>query len=88
MVIPNGCPSVTEPAQPAPSAAGLPGPVVGLIGQLSERIDIGILTVAVLLSLRRAKEMGGIEKVAHAFEDVAEKESEEPDFEKLLHEKP
>ena len=44
VLIPNGCPSVTEPAQPAPSAIGLPGPVIGLVGQLSERIDMGILT--------------------------------------------
>ncbi len=55
---------------------------------VSLAVIIGILTVAVLLSLRRAKEMGGIENVAHAFEEVTEKESEEPDFEKLLHEKP
>lgn len=44
VVIPNGCPDVTAPAQPAASATGLPGPVVGLIGQLTERIDMGNLT--------------------------------------------
>ena len=55
---------------------------------VSLAVIIGILTVAVLLSLRKAKELGGIEAVAHAFENVAEKKSEEPDFETMLHEKP
>jgi teichuronic acid biosynthesis glycosyltransferase TuaH len=43
-VLPNGCwPDVT-PAPPATAAAeGLPRPVVGLVGQLSDRIDIRVL---------------------------------------------
>ncbi len=44
VLIPNGC-SGSDPwpdQQAAPT--GLPRPVVGLVGQLSERIDLGILT--------------------------------------------
>jgi teichuronic acid biosynthesis glycosyltransferase TuaH len=45
LVIPNGCHPTAEPAQAARAmAAERPGPVVGLVGQLSERIDLGILT--------------------------------------------
>lgn len=44
LIIPNGC-HVVPPDQvpPTPIAAGLPRPVVGLVGQLSERIDIAVL---------------------------------------------
>jgi teichuronic acid biosynthesis glycosyltransferase TuaH len=44
MVIPNGCGIATNSAYPPPSTPiDLPRPVVGLIGQLSERIDLDIL---------------------------------------------
>lgn len=44
VVIPNGC-SLTDVAMQAvpPAIQGLPRPVVGLIGQLSERIDMDVL---------------------------------------------
>jgi teichuronic acid biosynthesis glycosyltransferase TuaH len=44
VLIPNGCTPSSGLAQPAPAAADLPRPVVGLVGQLSERIDLDILT--------------------------------------------
>jgi teichuronic acid biosynthesis glycosyltransferase TuaH len=44
VVIPNGCwLAPARAAQDALDIPHLPGPVVGLVGQLSERIDIGIL---------------------------------------------
>lgn len=44
MVIPNGCRLATNSAHPPPATPiDLPRPVVGLIGQLSERIDLDIL---------------------------------------------
>jgi len=44
VLIPNGC-AADRPAAPvpAPAAAGLPRPVAGLVGQLSDRIDMAIL---------------------------------------------
>jgi teichuronic acid biosynthesis glycosyltransferase TuaH len=45
VLIPNGCQVTGGPPQAAAAAAAdLPGPVVGLIGHLSERIDLNILT--------------------------------------------
>jgi teichuronic acid biosynthesis glycosyltransferase TuaH len=45
VLIPNGCHPAEGRAEAAPEAAtDLPRPVVGLIGQLSERIDLDILT--------------------------------------------
>ncbi|HUK71778.1 MAG TPA: glycosyltransferase [Streptosporangiaceae bacterium] len=44
VLIPNGCSRPAAAIQPLPPGArGLRWPVVGLIGQLSERIDIGLL---------------------------------------------
>jgi teichuronic acid biosynthesis glycosyltransferase TuaH len=43
VVIPNGCWPTTGVPQPAPEAHGLPRPVAGLIGQLSDRIDLAVL---------------------------------------------
>jgi teichuronic acid biosynthesis glycosyltransferase TuaH len=44
VLIPNGCnPNGGSNATPPPAALNLPAPVVGLVGQLSERIDLGIL---------------------------------------------
>jgi len=51
-------------------------------------VIIGILTVAVLLSIRKANEMGGIDEITKATEQALSKEQAEPDFEQLLHEKP
>jgi teichuronic acid biosynthesis glycosyltransferase TuaH len=43
-LVPNGCNPVGEHVDDLPSAAtGLPRPVIGLIGQLSERIDLDLL---------------------------------------------
>lgn len=43
-LIPNGCwPTDTQAAQVPPDVQDLPRPVVGLIGQLSERIDLDVL---------------------------------------------
>jgi teichuronic acid biosynthesis glycosyltransferase TuaH len=44
VVIPNGCDGVLDRVPPAASAADLPRPVVGLVGHLSGRIDLDILT--------------------------------------------
>lgn len=45
VLIPNGSfPAYTDGISPAPAVTGLPGPVVGLIGQLTQRIDLGMLT--------------------------------------------
>jgi teichuronic acid biosynthesis glycosyltransferase TuaH len=45
VLIPNGCYPAYGDVQPTPAdLGGLPRPVVGLIGQLSERIDLDILT--------------------------------------------
>jgi tellurite resistance protein TerC len=55
---------------------------------VSLAVIITILTVAVLLSIRKANEMGGVEAMAAAIEQADEKaQAKEPDFEKLLHEK-
>jgi teichuronic acid biosynthesis glycosyltransferase TuaH len=44
VLIPNGCsPSGTGDVGPAPAAADLPRPVVGLVGQLTERINLRLL---------------------------------------------
>jgi teichuronic acid biosynthesis glycosyltransferase TuaH len=44
VLVPNGCPPIAEGlAQPPTVAQDLPGPVVGLIGQLTDRIDMSIL---------------------------------------------
>lgn len=48
---------------------------------------IGILTVAVLLSLRKAQQAGGIDAIAEAYAEKT-KPTEDLDFEKLLHEVP
>jgi hypothetical protein len=61
--------------------------IIHLHPLVSLAVIITILTVAVLLSIRKANEMGGVEAVAHAFEEAAEVEKE-PDFGELLHEKP
>jgi teichuronic acid biosynthesis glycosyltransferase TuaH len=51
-VLPNGCwPVKDSRTAPASAAAGLPRPVVGLIGQLSERIDIDVLESIVAAGL-------------------------------------
>jgi teichuronic acid biosynthesis glycosyltransferase TuaH len=45
VLIPNGCHPAARPAASGPGLAPqLPGPVVALVGQLSERIDLDILT--------------------------------------------
>ena len=45
VLIPNGCHPTAGPATSRPGVApDLPRPVVGLVGQLSERIDLDILT--------------------------------------------
>ena len=45
VVIPNGCQPTRGSVNTLPSAVrNLPAPVVGLVGQLSERIDLGILS--------------------------------------------
>ncbi len=41
VLIPNGCSPAAAPLPPAP--ADLSRPVIGLVGQLSERIDLDIL---------------------------------------------
>jgi teichuronic acid biosynthesis glycosyltransferase TuaH len=46
LLIPNGC-SVNGASHAPPAAVGLPPPVVGLVGQLSERIDPRILDALV-----------------------------------------
>jgi teichuronic acid biosynthesis glycosyltransferase TuaH len=44
VLIPNGCfPAYASVDSPSAVATGLPRPVVGLVGNLNERIDIGIL---------------------------------------------
>jgi teichuronic acid biosynthesis glycosyltransferase TuaH len=44
VLIPNGCfPLDAAGAGPAPATTGLPRPVVGLVGQLTERIDLRLL---------------------------------------------
>ena len=43
VLIPNGCYPGAGAAVPAPSVTGLPRPVAGLVGQLTERIDMGLL---------------------------------------------
>jgi len=44
VLIPNGCyPGQAGGAAPAPAVTGLPRPVAGLVGQLTERIDVGLL---------------------------------------------
>jgi teichuronic acid biosynthesis glycosyltransferase TuaH len=44
VLIPNGCyAGGVDDVAPAPAAAGLPRPVVGLVGQLTERINLGLL---------------------------------------------
>lgn len=44
LIVPNGCWPITgKGAVPPPDLEDLPGPVVGLTGQLSERIDIDML---------------------------------------------
>lgn len=44
VLIPNGCwPADARPNEVPPEARNLPRPVVGLIGQLSERIDMDVL---------------------------------------------
>ena len=45
VLIPNGSfPAYTGGVSPAPVVSDMPGPVVGLIGQLTQRIDLGMLT--------------------------------------------
>jgi teichuronic acid biosynthesis glycosyltransferase TuaH len=44
VIIPNGCWLVSDTGQPSPlDGVDLPRPVVGLVGQLSERIDLDVL---------------------------------------------
>ena len=44
VLIPNGCyPGHASDVAPAPAAIGLPRPVVGLVGQLTERINLRLL---------------------------------------------
>jgi teichuronic acid biosynthesis glycosyltransferase TuaH len=44
VLIPNGSfPAYTGGVSPAPAVSDMPGPVVGLIGQLTPRIDLGML---------------------------------------------
>jgi teichuronic acid biosynthesis glycosyltransferase TuaH len=44
VLVPNGCAPVRAGADLPPTTAHLPRPVVGLIGQLSERIDLDLLS--------------------------------------------
>lgn len=60
--------------------------VVHLHPLVSLGVIVGILTVAILLSIRKANEAGGLEQIAEAFDEVAEPEGE-PDFEALLGDK-
>jgi teichuronic acid biosynthesis glycosyltransferase TuaH len=47
VLIPNGCYPAAGGAAPAPAFTDVPKPVAGLVGQLTERIDVGLLeTVA------------------------------------------
>lgn len=44
VLIPNGSlPAYTDGVSPEPALSDMPGPVVGLIGQLTQRIDLGML---------------------------------------------
>jgi teichuronic acid biosynthesis glycosyltransferase TuaH len=43
VLIPNGCYPGHAGAAPAAAVTGLPRPVVGIVGQLTERIDVGLL---------------------------------------------
>ncbi len=44
VLIPNGSlPAYTDGVSPEPAVSDMPGPVVGLIGQLTPRIDLGVL---------------------------------------------
>jgi len=43
VLIPNGCYPASGGAAPAPAFTDLPKPVAGLVGQLTERIDVGLL---------------------------------------------
>jgi len=48
VVIPNGCwPTVGTAVKPMPEVADLPRPVIGLVGQLSDRIDFDVLDAIV-----------------------------------------
>ena len=42
-VLPNGCPQPMDPGPVPPSLRDLPRPVAGVVGQLSERIDLALL---------------------------------------------
>ncbi|MCC6674038.1 MAG: TerC family protein [Thermomicrobiales bacterium] len=53
---------------------------------ISLSVIIGILTVAIFFSLRKAQETGGLETIAEAYSEAAEPDGE-PDFEKMLREK-
>ena len=45
VLIPNGSfPAYAGGVSPAPAVSDMPGPVVGLIGQLTPRVDLGLLT--------------------------------------------
>ena len=44
VLIPNGSlPAYTNGVSPEPAVSDMPGPVVGLIGQLTQRVDLGLL---------------------------------------------
>jgi teichuronic acid biosynthesis glycosyltransferase TuaH len=43
VLIPNGCYPAAAGAAPAPALTDMPKPVAGLVGQLTERIDVGLL---------------------------------------------
>ena len=45
VLIPNGClPPYASGRTPQPTVSDMPGPVIGLIGQLTQRIDLAMLT--------------------------------------------
>jgi len=61
--------------------------VIHLHPLISLGVIVSILVVAILLSMRKADEAGGLEAMGEAYAESAAP-TEEPDFEALLHEQP